>query len=62
MIIDCTKCVVHAPNEKLLVLQGLDEFIVVDTVDVLMICKREKEQDIKEFVAEVRRNKGDDYL
>ena len=43
-------------------LQGLDNFIVVDTPDVLMICKREKEQEIKEYVAEVRRNKGDQYL
>jgi mannose-1-phosphate guanylyltransferase len=53
---------VHAPNDKLLLLQGLENFIVVDTPDVLMICKREKEQDIKEYVAEVRRNKGDQYL
>jgi mannose-1-phosphate guanylyltransferase len=44
------------------VLQGLDDFILVDTDDVLMICKREKEQDIKQYVAEVKRNKGDEYL
>ena len=62
IVIDATRCVVHAPNEKLLVLQGLDEFIVVDTDDVLLICKRDKEQEIKEYVAEVRRNKGDDFL
>ena len=40
----------------------MEDFIVVDTNDVLMICKREKEQDIKEYVAEVKRNKGDKYL
>jgi mannose-1-phosphate guanylyltransferase len=34
----------------------------VDTKDVLLISKKEKEQDIKEFVAEVKRNKGDKYL
>ncbi|HLI93193.1 MAG TPA: hypothetical protein VKU83_06275, partial [Puia sp.] len=62
IVIDATRCMVHAPNEKLLLLQGLDNFIVVDTSDVLMICKREKEQEIKEYVAEVRRNKGDQYL
>jgi mannose-1-phosphate guanylyltransferase len=28
----------------------------------LLICKKEKEQEIKEYVAEVRRNKGDRYL
>jgi len=53
---------VHVPEDKLVVLQGLDEYIVVDTKDVLLICKREKEQDIKEYVAEVKRNMGDKYL
>lgn len=62
MIIDATKCMVSAPHEKLLVLQGLDDFIVIDTADVLLVCKKDKEQQIKEYVAEVKRNKGDEYL
>jgi mannose-1-phosphate guanylyltransferase len=62
MVIDATKCMVHVPNEKLVVLQGLDDFIVVDTKDVLLICKKEKEQEIKEYVAEVKRNKGERFL
>jgi mannose-1-phosphate guanylyltransferase len=62
MIVDAAKCIVHSGNKKLMVLQGLVDFIVVDTSDVLLICKREKEQEIKDYVAEVRRNKGDEYL
>jgi mannose-1-phosphate guanylyltransferase len=62
VVIDATRCIVHTRNEKLVVLQGLDNFIVVDTKDVLLICKREKEQEIKEYVAEVKRNKGDRFL
>lgn len=62
IVIDATKCMVSAPNKKLVVLQGLDDFIVVDTNDVLLICQKEKEQHIKEYVAEVKRNKGDQYL
>jgi mannose-1-phosphate guanylyltransferase len=62
MVIDATKCMVHIDDNKLLVLQGLDDFIVVDTKDALLICKKEKEQEIKEFVSEVKRNKGDKYL
>jgi len=62
MIMDATRCMVHAPDHKLLVLQGLDGFIVVDSPDALLICKREQEQEIKEFVAEIKRNKGDKYL
>jgi mannose-1-phosphate guanylyltransferase len=62
VVIDATHCMVHAPDGKLLVLQGLDNFIVVDTDDVLLICKRDKEQEIKDYVAEVKRNIGDQYL
>jgi len=62
MVVDATKCVVHAPNDKLVVLQGLENFIVVDTKDVLLICEKEKEQEIKEYVGEVKRNMGDKYL
>jgi mannose-1-phosphate guanylyltransferase len=62
MIIDATKCVVHTQPDKLVILQGLDDFIVVDTKDVLLICQKEKEQEIKDYVAEVKRNIGDQYL
>lgn len=62
MIIDATRNMVHADNKKLVVLQGMDEFVVVDTKDVLLICKKDREQEIREFVAEIKRNKGDKYL
>jgi mannose-1-phosphate guanylyltransferase len=62
IVIDAAKCMVHVPDDKLVLLQGLDDFIVVDTKDVLLICKKEKEQDIKDYVAEVKRNKGDKFL
>ncbi|HNJ58557.1 MAG TPA: sugar phosphate nucleotidyltransferase, partial [Chitinophagaceae bacterium] len=62
IIIDATKCMISATDNKLVLLQGLDDCIVVDTQDVLMICKKDKEQEIKEYVAEVKRIKGDIYL
>jgi len=62
MAVDARNCMVHVPDTKLVVLQGLDEYIIVDTKDVLMICKKDKEQEIKEYVAEVKRNMGDKYL
>ena len=62
IVFDTARCVVHVPDEKLVVLQGLEDFIVADTKDVLLICRKEKEQDIKEYVAEVKRNKGEKFL
>ena len=60
--IESTKNVVHSHDNKLVLLQGLDDFIVVDTEDVLLICKKEKEQHIKEYLSEVKKTKGDKYL
>ena len=62
MVIDASECMIKVNNDKLLVVQGLEQFIVVDTPDVLLICERSREQQIKEYVAEVKRNKGDKYL
>ncbi len=62
MVFDSVKCMVHVPDTKLVVLQGLDDYIVVDTKDVLLICKKEKEQEIKDYVAEVKKNVGEKYL
>lgn len=62
MAVDAKNCMVHVPDNKLVLLQGLDEFIIVDTKDVLLICKKDKEQEIKDYVAEVKRNMGEKYL
>ncbi len=62
MVIDANNCMVKAPNDKLVLLQGLEDMIVIDTSDVLLICKKQNEQQIKEYVAEVKRHKGDKYM
>lgn len=62
MVVDANNCMVHVPDNKLVLLQGLKDYIIVDTKDVLLICKKDKEQEIKQYVAEVKRNMGDKYL
>jgi mannose-1-phosphate guanylyltransferase len=62
MLVDTGNCIVHTPHNKLVVLQGLDNFIVVDTGDVLLVCRKEKEQEIKEYVGDVKRQKGDRFI
>lgn len=62
IVFDTHRSMVHNNHDKLMVLQGLEDFIVVDTNDVLLICKRDREQEIKEYLAEVKRNKGEKYL
>jgi mannose-1-phosphate guanylyltransferase len=62
IVFDSNNNMIHADKNKLLLLEGLEDFIVVDTKDVLLICKKDKEQEIKEYVAEVKRHRGERYL
>jgi mannose-1-phosphate guanylyltransferase len=45
-------CVIHTTEEKRVVVQGLDGYIVAEKDNTLLICKLEEEQRIKEFSAE----------
>lgn len=62
IVFDSNKNMIDVPNEKMVVLQGLEDYIVVDTNDVLIICKKDNEQQIKEYMAEVKRNTGDKLI
>lgn len=62
IIFEANRNIVHADHKKLLLIQGLDDFIVVDTKDVLLICKKDKEQEIKNYLADVKRNNGEKFL
>ena len=42
-------CIVHTSEEKRVVIQGLDGYIIAEKDDTLLICKLEEEQRIKEF-------------
>ncbi len=62
MMYDSTNCMVMVPEKKMVVLQGLDEYIIVDTEEVLLICRKDQEQEIKQMVADLKRKKRDRYL
>lgn len=49
LMYECENCVVHIADEKKVVLQGLDGYIVSEKGGQLLICKRSEEQRIKEF-------------
>ncbi len=57
MLYQTSNSIFNIPKNKLAVIQGLDDFIVVDTADVLLICKKQDEQQIKNFVNDVLINK-----
>ena len=46
---ESTNCIVHAVQEKKVIIQGLDGYIVAENDDTLLICKLSDEQRIKQF-------------
>lgn len=62
LIYDTKNCIVNISDEKVAVLQGLDGYIIAESNDTLMICRKEDEQQIKRFVTDVRMRKGDSLV
>jgi len=46
---ECHNCVVHTAQEKKVILQGLDGYIVAEHDDTLLVCKLSEEQRIRQF-------------
>ncbi|TSD66882.1 mannose-1-phosphate guanylyltransferase [Inquilinus sp. KBS0705] len=59
---DSSNCMVNVPGEKLVILQGLHDFIVVESNNSLLICPRDQEQNIKQVVADVKNKFGTKYI
>lgn len=62
LIYDCKNCIVNMPNDKVVVLQGLKDYIVVESENILLVCQKTDEQQIRQFVNDVRLNKGELYM
>ncbi|QEE49342.1 mannose-1-phosphate guanylyltransferase [Flavobacterium alkalisoli] len=54
---NATNNIIRTDNDKTVVIDGLDNYIVVDRDDILLIYPKEKEQEIKKITAIVTKNK-----
>jgi mannose-1-phosphate guanylyltransferase len=55
-------CLINLPDNKLAVIQGLDDYIIVESDNILLICRKQDEQKIKNFVNDVRLEKGEEFI
>ena len=56
-LFDSSNCIVNIENGKTVLLQGLDGYIVVESGGILMVVKKENEQEIKNYVARIKNKK-----
>ncbi len=59
---DSRDVIVNKTNERVVVIQGMEDYIVVDSDDVLLICRKDQEQRIKSFVNDVKLGTEDKYV
>ncbi len=62
MLYDSKNCIVNVPKNKLVLLHGLDGYIVVESDNILLVCRKEDEQNIRVFVNDVKVSKGDKFV
>jgi mannose-1-phosphate guanylyltransferase len=62
MLYDSRNCIVNVPKDKLVVMQGLEDYIVVESDGILLICRKEDEQQIRTFVNDAKVLKGEKFV
>ncbi len=59
---DCARNMIHSHDDRLMVLQGLEDHIVVSTPEALLVCRKQDEQKIREFVNDLKAEHGERYI
>lgn len=54
ILYETNNCIIKTPKNKLVVVQGLEGYIIAENDGVLMICKIEEEQRVRDFVADAK--------
>lgn len=63
LVYDTKNTLISANNSnKLIVVQGLQDYLVTECDNVLLICKRNSEQKFRDFVSDVKEHKGKEFL
>jgi mannose-1-phosphate guanylyltransferase len=59
---ECEGNTIRLPEGKIAVLEGLKDYIVVDSDKALLILPKAREQEIKQWVARIKEEFGEDYI
>lgn len=57
-----SNCIVKGPSDKLIIVQGLDGYLVADIDNVLLICEKDNERQFRDFSADIKAKKLIQYL
>lgn len=59
---DSSNNMIRTQSGKRVVIQGLNDYIVIEKDDILLICPKKDEQDIKQIAAQVKLDFGENFV
>lgn len=62
LLFETSNSLIKGPNDKLIVVQGLEDYLVVESDNITLICRKSEEHKFREYVAQVKEKKGKQYL
>ncbi|MDH5367243.1 MAG: mannose-1-phosphate guanylyltransferase [Cyclobacteriaceae bacterium] len=62
LLYDVNNTIIKGNEDKMIVVEGLEGYVVADCDNVLLICKKDNEAKMRQFVNDVKSKKGEEYL
>lgn len=62
MVYDSKNCIIKTSKDKLIIIEGLEDFLVAEHGNAMIICKKDHESRFREFIKDVKKLKGEEFL
>ena len=62
VLYDCSNNIITLPEGKLAVVQGMQDYLIADTDNVLLICKKDDQSTIRRYVNDVQIKLGEEFV
>ena len=62
LLYDCKDCIIKLPDGHVAVVQGLEDYVVVEEGNVLVICRKGDQKNIRKFVNDAQLNLGEEFV
>jgi mannose-1-phosphate guanylyltransferase len=62
LLYNTKNCIIRTPKDRLVVVEGLENYIIAEYDNVLMICNKDSEQRVKEFLGDAREKLGESFV
>jgi mannose-1-phosphate guanylyltransferase len=62
ILYDTTNCIIRTPKDRLVIVEGMDNYIIAEFENVLMICRKDSEQRVKEFLGDAKETHGESFV